>query len=123
MTTLNSIAAAFMYSANNRDIEKHEVEGLGEVGLKKLSIGGREDWLRAELSEQPIILIQNTVCDPITGELVLKELTPKQLKELPIPLVEELTKLIFKQNGFKTVAEAQAEKESEELKNLEADQT
>ncbi|MHA3061180.1 hypothetical protein ACX1NY_11225 [Acinetobacter sp. ANC 4631] len=114
------LAASFLALAENKDFVKDKIEGLGEVGIKKLSLAERDAWLNAA-DDSTAILIQGTVCDPETGELTLKSLTKEQIKGIPAPIADELVKKIYKHNGIKTVAEVQAEKEAgqepTELKN------
>lgn len=117
--TQNTLLTAFLNVAACGKPEIHEIAGLGKIGLKGLSIGSRDEWSTTE-NHSTIFLIQNTVCDPETGELVLKGIDVERLKELPASIVDLLVPLIFKQNGFKTVAEVKSEAESQELKNSEA---
>lgn len=115
------LATAFLNLADNRQIEIHDVEGLGKVGLKELSIGLRDDW--SKIKEDSVIwLVQNTVCDPDTGELVLQQIDVARLKEIPSKIFDAVVSLVFKQNGFKTVSEIEAGAGSKELKNLETSQ-
>lgn len=118
---LPSLAAAFVKLAENRNIEVHEIEGLGKVGLKQLSISGRDRWLE-EKDSSTACLLQSAVCDPETGELVLKHLSYEDIKELPMNIVDELARKIFKQNNFKTVKELKQD-DAVELKNSVADQS
>lgn len=116
----SALASAFLNIVDNRDIEIHEISGIGKVGIKRLSIGGRDAWMEREDNQQ-IYLLQQTVCDPETGELVLDKIDIERLKGLPVDVAEELGLLIFKQNGFKTSRDEGSE--STELKNLEASQS
>ena len=115
------LASLFLSMADNREIETHEIEGLGKVGIKKLSIAARDEWVASD-KDSTVCLIQNAVCDSETGELVLKKIAVDRLKELPTSVVDSLIEKIFKHNGIKTVKEAREEKQSEELKNSNADQ-
>ena len=111
------LAAAFLKIADNREIEIHEIEGLGKIGIKRLSIGARDSWLE-QTNDSQIYLLQRTVCDPETGELVLDKIDVERLKDLPVDVAENIGMLILKQNGFKTVKSNSSE--SEEIKNSEA---
>lgn len=121
-TELPVLASLFLSMADNREIETHEIEGLGKVGIKKLSIAARDEWV-AESENSTVCLLQNAVCDADTGDLVLKKIAVDRLKELPTSVVDALVEKIFKHNGIKTVKEAREEKQSEELKNSNADQS
>lgn len=108
------LATAFLNIAYNRAVDIHEIQGLGKVGLKELSVGLRDQW--AKIKEDSLIwLLQQTICDPDTGEFVLKTIEVDRLKEMPTVVFEKLVDLVFEQNGFKGNG-------SEELKNLPADQ-
>lgn len=115
----SALTTAFLNVAENRDIEIHDIEGLGKIGIKRLSIGARDAWIE-QSDNQQIYLLQNTVCDPETGELVLDKIDIERLKDLPINIAEQIGKLVFKQNGFKTKEDYGLE--SDELKNSKASQ-
>ncbi|MCT9271128.1 hypothetical protein KTH70_07330 [Acinetobacter baumannii] len=119
-TVAVGLAAAFLAVAENKDFIIDEVEGLGRIGLKRLSLEDRDAWVAAENDSIPII-IKGSVCDPETGELSLKELNNDQIKKIPGHIADELLKKIYKHNGIKTMAEINAEreagKEPEQLKN------
>lgn len=117
-TVTSALTDAFLNIAGNREIEIHEIEGLGTIGIKRLSIGARDAWLEKPENQQ-IRLMQSTVCDPETGELVLDKIDIERLKDLPVNIAEKIGELVFKQNGFKTVKSGS---ESNELKNSEASQ-
>ncbi len=117
---LTGVAAAFLALAENKDFVKDDVDGLGSIGIKKMSLADRDAWISAE-KDSTSILIQSTVCDPETGELTLKGLSADQIKGIPAPIADQLVKKIYAHNGIKTLAEIQAEKEAgtetEPLKN------
>lgn len=119
---LTSVASLFLAAADHREIETHDIEGLGKVGIKKLSIAARDEWVASE-KDSTICLLQNAVCDPDTGILVLKEIQLERLKELPTTIVDSLIEKIFKHNGMKTVKDLREEQQSVELKNSKADQS
>lgn len=114
------LAAAFLALAENKDFVTDEVEGLGKIGLKRLSLADRDAWVEAD-KDSVAVIIKGSVCDPETGELSLKNLTNDQIKAIPGPIADELVKKIYKHNNIKTLADIQAEKEAgqepEQLKN------
>lgn len=118
---LSPLVSAFLKAADNRDIETHEIKLLGIVGIKKLSIAARDEWV-AEKGNSSTCLLQNAVCDPATGELVLQKIERTRLAELPTDVVDELIEKIFKHNGIKTQKEMN-QQQSQELKNSEASQS
>lgn len=124
-TPTTGLASAFLALAENKDFIKDHIEGLGDIGIKRFSLADRDAWLSAE-KDSSAVLIQATICDPLTGELSLKNLSIEQIKAIPAPVADELVKKIYKHNGVKTVKELEAEKQngegSEQLKNSEADQ-
>jgi len=115
------LAASFVALSSAPKIEVHHINGLGEVGLKELTIENRDIWLKAqkENNNATIVLLQCTVCEPETGELVLKQLSVDDLSQLPMSVVNNIVELVFKQNGIKTAKE----QDNEELKNSEANQS
>ena len=71
------------------------------------------------------LLLQKTVCDPVTGDLVLADLTLDQINSLPTHVVDPLLDMALPAIGIKkAVLEKEADKllEAEELKNSETDQ-
>ena len=66
-TVAVGLAAAFLAVAENKDFIVDEVEGLGRIGLKRLSLEDRDAWVTAENDSIPII-IKGSVCDPETGD-------------------------------------------------------
>lgn len=118
----SALALAFLNIADNRQIETHEIDGLGKIGLKELSVGLRDEW--SKIKDDSIIwLVQNTVCDPESGEFVLKQIEVARLKELPSKIIDGVVDLVFKQNGFKVATKKEVRMESQELKNSEANQS
>ena len=116
----SALATAFLQLAEKPVIEVHNIEGLGEVGLLQLSLSAQQKWSAAEKSKGSIVLLKNTVCDPETGDLVLNDLDDEKLQQLPLKVVNDILKHVFKQNGILTKTEQ--DQEPEELKNSTADQ-
>lgn len=114
------LAAAFLQLAKESPVETHNIAGLGEVGLLQLSLQRQQNWSNAAKDMGAIVLIKNTVCDPVTRELVLLEMADEELKNLPLPVVNSLLEKIYIQNGIKT---KDKNEEGEELKNSKADQS
>jgi len=85
--------------------EKVEVEGLGEVGIKLLTAGERSDIYTKTKDipeETPFytIVMKETVVDPVTGELALKEVAIEQLARLPPSVVDDFIEKTKHLNGF-----------------------
>lgn len=118
---LFDLKEAFLNLGCTLKTETHEVEGLGPICLKELSVGLRDEWGNIDKDNSLVWLIQNTVCNE-AGEFVLKDVEPKRLKNMPVKVFEKIVDLIFAQNGFR-VASSQVEPGQEELKNLETSQT
>ncbi len=120
-----SLVDHFLNLAENPVIQVHEdIEELGKVGTKAMSIAARDEWISLQKenhSTSTVVLIQNCVCDPVSGVLVLKEIDTEKLKQLPATVSDKLVKKIFAQNGIKTKADELKEGENE-LKNSEATQ-
>ncbi|EHU2604698.1 hypothetical protein AZH07_RS02215 [Acinetobacter baumannii] len=117
-----SLINKFLEITEKPRFEVVEVEQLGKIGLRLLTIETRDEWLEAQKNDPKTafpILMKNTVCDPDSGELVLQELETEQLRKLPAMVEKDLFSKICKANGIKTQAEA---KQEEELKNSEAGQ-
>lgn len=115
------LAASFLAIANSPKIEVFNIDGLGQIGLKQLTIENRDTWLKAQKDNDnaTIVLLQCTVCEPETGELVLKQLSVDELRQLPMSVVNEIVEKVFDQNGIKT----SKDKADAELKNSEANQS
>lgn len=128
MTTLvaTSLVTAFLNLAENPAIQIHDdITELGKIGTKAMSIAARDEWLTLQKENNAtstVVLIQNCVCDPASGELVLKEIDAEKLKLLPATLSDQLLKKIFAQNGIKTKADELKEGQNE-LKNSETTQS
>lgn len=115
-----ALATAFLNLTEEKVIETHQIDGLGEIGLLQLSLSAQQQWSSAKEGMGSIVLLKNTVCDPATGDLVLKGIEDAKLQQLPIKIVNEIVKKVFKQNGILTKTDKN--EESEELKNSTADQ-
>ncbi|WP_151731858.1 hypothetical protein [Acinetobacter ursingii] len=115
------LAASFLQLAQASKIETHNIDGLGEIGIKELTIENRDIWMKAqkENNNPTVVLLQHTVCEPETGELVLKQVSVDDLKQLPMTVVNDIVGKVFKQNKIETAKTTQ----SEELKNSDASQS
>lgn len=125
----SALASAFLDLSANPKIVTVEITGLGPIGLREISLKTRDDWLEKVKAneDQTIYLLQNSVCEPDTGELVLKQLSVEDLGGLPAHVVNQIVTEINQLNGFKTKDQIAAEKakndgDSEQLKNSEANQ-
>lgn len=120
MTLAKSVlATAFLQLADNPVIEKHTIEGLGEIGLLQLSLAAQQKWSAAQKGMGTVVLLKSTVCDPETGVLVLESLSEEELKRLPVKILGLILDKVYKQNGI-TINNKE---EPEELKNSQADQS
>ncbi|MDC5644056.1 hypothetical protein OFN05_15350 [Acinetobacter baumannii] len=117
-----SLINKFLEITEKPAIEVVEIEQLGKVGLRQLTIATREEWTEAQKNDPKTavgVLFKSTVCEPDSGELALVDLQEEQLLKLPIVVVNDLFLKICKANGIKTQDEI---KQEVELKNSEADQ-
>lgn len=98
--------------------EKVNVEGLGDIGIKLFTAGERAKLYREmkDLKDVPFytVVMQATVVDPETGELVLNDLSYAELSRLPPPVVDDFVEKTFHLNGFVKRDKEQAQ---EDLKN------
>lgn len=104
-----------------------EVPDLGKVGVRTSMLLGERSKFYAERTTDTVnaLLLQKTVCDPVTGDLVLADLTLDQINSLPTHVVDPLLDMALPAIGIKkAVLEKEADKllEAEELKNSETDQ-
>lgn len=104
-----------------------EVPELGKVGVRTSMLLGERSKFYADRSTDTAnaLLLQKTVCDPNTGDLVLAGLTLEQINSLPTHIVDPLLDMALPAIGIKkAVIEKETEKlvEAEELKNSETDQ-
>ena len=114
-----ALATAFLQLAEKQVIEKHSIEGIGEIGLLQLSLAAQQIWSAAPKNMGAVVLLKNTVCDPETGVLALDSLSDEELKSLPMKTFNSILEKIYKQNGIVT----QNKEEQVELKNSQADQS
>lgn len=104
-----------------------EVPDLGKVGVRTSMLLGERSKFYAERTTDTAnaLLLQKTVCDTVTGDLVLADLTLDQINSLPTHVVDPLLDMALPAIGIKkAVLEKEADKllEAEELKNSETDQ-
>lgn len=104
-----------------------EVPELGKVGVRTSMLLGERSKFYADRSTDTAnaLLLQKTVCDPITGDLVLSGLTLEQINSLPTHVVDPLLDTALPAIGIKkAVMDKEVKKfvEGEELKNSETDQ-
>lgn len=95
------------------------VPDLGRVGVRtSMLLGERSSFFADRTPESAnALLLQKTVCDPETGDLVLSSLTLDQINSFPTHVADPLLDSAFLAIGIK-----KAEKpEDEELKNSETD--
>ncbi len=104
-----------------------EVPELGKVGVRTSMLLGERSKFYADRTTDTAnaMLLQKTVCDPVTGDLVLAGLTLDQINSLPTHVVDPLLDIALQAVGIKkAVLEKEAEQivEAEQLKNSETDQ-
>lgn len=127
----SALATAFLTMVDHPKIITVDIAGLGSVGIRELNLKTRDEWLekmKTDNGHQTIFLLQSSVCEPETGELVLNQLTVEQLQGLPVQVVNSIVTEINQLNGFKTKEQIEAEQsknggESEQLKNSETNQS
>lgn len=130
--TINSaLATAFLAMVDHPKIATVQIDGLGPIGIREMNLKTRDEWLEKtekDKKNQTIFLLQSSVCEPETGELVLNQLTVEQLQGLPMNVINSIVTEINQLNGFKTKEQIEAEKaqnggDSEQLKNSETNQS
>lgn len=104
-----------------------EVPELGRVGVRTSMLLGERSKFYAERTSATAnaLLLQKTVCDAVTGELVLDGFTLDQVNSLPTHVVDPLLDAAFSAIGIKKSdiqKKVEEELESQELKNSENDQ-
>lgn len=104
-----------------------EVPELGRVGVRTSMLLGERSKFYAERTSATAnaLLLQKTVCDAVTGELVLDGFTLDQVNSLPTHVVDPLLDAAFSAIGIKkSDIQKKVEEDlgSQELKNSENDQ-
>lgn len=104
-----------------------EVPELGRVGVRTSMLLGERSKFYAERTSATAnaLLLQKTVCDAVTGELVLDGFTLDQVNSLPTHVVDPLLDAAFSAIGIKKSdiqKKVEEDLESQELKNSENDQ-
>ncbi|MGY5392759.1 hypothetical protein [Acinetobacter sp. NigerLNRRAM0016] len=115
----NAIATALLsVLVPENAIEKLNVEGLGDIGIKLFTAGERSELYTAnkDLKGVPFyaVVMKATVVDPETGELALNDLSFDDLARLPPTVMDDFVAKTFHLNGFVKREKSQAE---EDLKN------
>ncbi|ELW81964.1 hypothetical protein ACINWC743_1576 [Acinetobacter sp. WC-743] len=124
LSVTSALATAFLQLAENPVIEVHNIDGLGDIGIKQLSLAAQQEWASAGSGLGLVTLLKNTVCDPHSGDLVLKQLPDEELKKLPLPILNNIVEKVYKQNGIAMSGDKNNQSnESVELKNSQADQS
>lgn len=127
MSNQKNLVDMFLGAIGKPAISIIEVPELGKVGVRTSMLLGERSKFFADRSSDTAnaLLLQKTVCDPTTGELVLSGLTLEQINSLPTHVVDPLLDMALPAIGIKKAAiEKESEKlvEAEELKNSETDQ-
>lgn len=122
-----NLVAMFLGAIGKPAMTIIEVPELGKVGVRTSMLLGERSKFYADRSTDTAnaLLLQKTVCDPNTGDLVLAGLTLEQINSLPTHIVDPLLDMALPAIGIKkAVIEKETEKlvEAEELKNSETDQ-
>lgn len=118
-----SIVDAFLATIGKTAVEVIEVPGIGLIGVRtSLTLAERAQYVTDSKGKNDVanaLLLQNTVCDPDSHELIFKALTVEQINQLPITIVDPLIDKALLAIGVKP---KQLEKAvAEELKNSNPD--
>lgn len=106
---MSSIAAALMALAiQNGAFETMNITGLGDVGVKKLTTGERDqvykDWSDAKEAGKKLpisaFILKATLVDPSTGDLALSDVSVSELAMLPPSVTDDFAEKTYHLNGF-----------------------
>ena len=127
---MSNLVNAFLATVGKKQSQIVEIKDVGSVGvLTSLTMKQRAEYFneRKELEDSKgnALLLQTTVFDPETEELILKKLSLDDINNLPTYVTDPLVKVALQAIGVTPEMisqKATKETESQELKNSENDQ-
>ena len=128
---MSNLVNAFLATVGKKQSQIVEIKDVGSVGvLTSLTMKQRAEYFNerkeVEDSKANAFLLQNTVFDPETEELIFKKLSLDDINNLPTYVTDPLIKVAPQAIGVTPeMIEKQANKEvePEELKNSANDQS
>lgn len=135
---MSKLVTAFLNVVGQNSKVVITVPEIGEVGIRQsMSMADRSSYWKDVAEKENkgkvnAVLLQYTVCDPKTDELIFQALTIDQIMSLPThvtdPMVEaSFTAVGIKKEKIEDVARSQLKKDQEEepeqVKNSDSDQT
>ena len=128
---MSNLVNAFLATVGKKQSQIVEIKDVGSVGvLTSLTMKQRAEYFneRKELEDSKgnALLLQTTVFDPETEELILKKLSLDDINNLPTYVTDPLVKVALQAIGVTPEMisqKANKEVEPEELKNSANDQS
>ena len=128
---MSNLVNAFLATVGKKQSQIVEIKDVGSVGvLTSLTMKQRAEYFNerkeVEDSKANAFLLQNTVFDPETEELIFKKLSLDDINNLPTYVTDPLIKVALQAIGVtrEMIAQrANKEVEPEELKNSANDQS
>ena len=128
---MSNLVNAFLATVGKKTSEIVEIKEVGKVGvLTSLTMKQRAEYFNerkeVEDSKANAFLLQNTVFDPETEELIFKKLSLDDINNLPTYVTDPLIKVALQAIGVTLEMikkQANKEVEPEELKNSANDQS
>lgn len=117
---MSKLVDMFLGTIGKPSLVAINVPEFGRVGVRtSMLLGERSSFFADRTAETAnALLLQKTVCDPETGDLVLASLSLDQINSFPTHIVDPLLDSAFLAIGIKN----EGKTEGEELKNSETDQ-
>ena len=127
---MSNLVNAFLATVGKKQSQIVEIKDVGSVGvLTSLTMKQRAEYFNerkeVEDSKANAFLLQNTVFDPETEELIFKKLSLDDINNLPTYVTDPLIKVALQAIGVTPemiAQQANKEVEPEELKNSANDQ-
>lgn len=126
---MSNLVNAFLGTVGKKTSEIVEVPEVGKVGVfTSMTLQLRAEYFAERKDNDKIanaLLLQKTVFDPETEELILKKLSLDDINNLPTYVTDPLVKVALQAIGVTPEMisqKATKETESQELKNSENDQ-
>ena len=128
---MSNLVNAFLATVGKKQSQIVEIKDVGNVGvLTSLTMKQRAEYFNerkeVEDSKANAFLLQNTVFDPETEELIFKKLSLDDINNLPTYVTDPLIKVALQAIGVTPemiAQQANKEAEPEELKNSANDQS
>ena len=127
---MSKLVNAFLGTVGKKSSQIVEVPEVGQVGVfTSMTLQLRAEYFSERKDNDKIanaLLLQKTVFDPETEELILKKLSLDDINNLPTYVTDPLVKVALQAIGVTPemiAQQANKEVEPEELKNSENDQS